>query len=100
MPRIGWNPARGKTTDYRPARVTLAMLTYVPSLSGYFETRFQALKLSLESLIVNTPEPHGLLVFDNGSCKDVVNYLVEYWKNWSAKPYSSGSSWGNRRLFR
>jgi len=74
--RIGINPARGQSTLYRPARVTVAVLTYIPSLDGYFEHRLDVLKLVLASLQAHTFLPHDLFIFDNGSCKTVVDYLV------------------------
>ena len=75
MTRIGINPARGKVSEYRPARVTVAVLTYLPDLSGYFAGRMEALKLVFASLQAHTTLPHDLLVFDNGSCSQVVAYL-------------------------
>lgn len=77
MPRVGMNPARGQPSGYQPARLTLAMLTYLPNQAGYFEQRFDVTRLSLESLIANTPEPYDLIVFDNGSCPELVDYLCE-----------------------
>jgi len=77
MPRVGMNPARGQPSGYQPNRVTLAMLTYLPNQAGYFEQRFAVTRLSLESLIANTPEPHDLIVFDNGSCAELVAYLTK-----------------------
>lgn len=75
MPRIGINPNRGQLADYRPSRITLAMLTYLPNQAGYFAERLAVTRLSLESLIANTPKPIDLLVFDNGSCPELVDYL-------------------------
>ncbi len=75
MPRIGINPNRGQVTQYKPARVTLAMLTYLPNQAGYFAERMNVTRLSLESLIANTPKPRDVLVFDNGSCREMVDYL-------------------------
>lgn len=75
MARIGMNPARGHTTDYRPARVTVAVLVYVPHLVGYFKERLEVLKLCLGSILENTDQPYDLLVFNNGSCEDVTDYL-------------------------
>jgi glycosyltransferase involved in cell wall biosynthesis len=75
MARLGINPARGKTTIYQPARVTVAVLTYIPHLDGYFRDRFQVLQLSLASLLNNTSQPFDLMVFDNGSCQQVTGYL-------------------------
>jgi glycosyltransferase involved in cell wall biosynthesis len=75
MPRIGMNPARGRMSDYKPSRVTLATITHAPDLSGYFEHRLDVMRLSLESLIANTTPACDLMVFDNGSCKPVVDSL-------------------------
>jgi glycosyltransferase involved in cell wall biosynthesis len=75
MPRTGINPSRGRKTDYTPARVTLAVLTYLPDTVAYYENRFDVTRLCLESLITNTPEPYDLLVFDNGSNQQMVEYL-------------------------
>ena len=75
MPRTGINPARGRMSDYRPSRVTLAMLTHIPDQSGYYQNRFDVMRLSLESLIAHSPPGTDVLVFDNGSCGPVVDYL-------------------------
>jgi glycosyltransferase involved in cell wall biosynthesis len=75
MARIGINPARGKVTPNRPSRTTVAVLSYIPYLSGYFEHRLEVLKLVFASIFAHTTPPYDLLVFDNGSCKTVVEYL-------------------------
>jgi len=78
MTRIGINPARGKTVNQQPARVTVAILTYIPDLSGYFENRLQILKLVFESLRTHTSIQYDLLVFDNGSCREVTDFLMSH----------------------
>ena len=75
MPRIGMNPARNHESGCLPTRVTLAVLTHVPNDAGYFEHRFESLRLCLESLIHNTQPACDLLVFDNASSPQVVDYL-------------------------
>ncbi|MBN1537172.1 MAG: glycosyltransferase family 2 protein [Anaerolineales bacterium] len=81
MARLGVNPARGKYSEYRPVRVTVVMLTYIPHLEGYFRDRFEVLKLSLASLHRNTSLPYDLFIFDNGSCPQVVDYLNQLQHN-------------------
>lgn len=76
MTRLGINPARGEKSQYRPARVSLAMITFIPHLSGYFEQRLEVLKLCLSSLIKHTSPSYDLIVFDNASCAEVTKYLV------------------------
>jgi len=80
--RIGINPARGKTSSYRPAHVTAIVITYIPSLDGYFRQRLDILKATLTSL-QRTSEPFDLLVFDNASCQPVQDYLLEMHRNGS-----------------
>src|SRR3972149_822446 len=75
MTRIGMNPARHRATTYRPARVTVAMLVYLPHRQGYFEHRLDVIKLSLASLIRHTDLEYDLLVFDNGSCEELKDFL-------------------------
>jgi len=77
MARIGINPARGKNTQARPQRVTVAMVTYIPELSGYFEHRLDVLRLSLASLAAHTSVAHDLMIFDNDSCAEAVGYLQD-----------------------
>lgn len=75
MPRIGMNPGRGKKSDYSPARVTVAVLTYNPNKLGYFENRLDVTLACLESIFVNTSAPYDLIVFDNGSDEETVSAL-------------------------
>ena len=77
MGRVGMNPARNRMSDYRPAKVTLAVLTSIPHHVGYFSGRFDVLKLCLASLVKHTEDPHDLLVFDNASCGEVKDFLRE-----------------------
>ncbi|HET7011663.1 MAG TPA: glycosyltransferase family A protein [Anaerolineales bacterium] len=75
MTRIGINPARHRASTYRPARITVGMLVYLPHLMGYFEHRLEVIKLSLATLTRHSDLPYDLLVFDNGSCEEVKVHL-------------------------
>lgn len=75
MPRIGQNPSRGKSLDFTPARTTVAVLVYEPHQAGYFENRADVTRLTIESILANTKEPFDLLVFNNGSCREVTTFL-------------------------
>ena len=75
MTRVGMNPARDRVSAYRPARVTVAVLVYIPYLSGYFQHRLEVLKLCLATILKHTIEPFDLFVFDNGSCPELKEYL-------------------------
>ncbi len=73
--RLGQNPAKSIEHVPQPAPVTVAIVTYIPFLSGYYSESLDVLKVCLESLIQNTPQPYDLLVFDNASCPEVRSYL-------------------------
>jgi hypothetical protein len=73
--RNGKSPSGAGSTEYLPERVTACILTYVPEETGYFANRLDVLRLSLHSLLTNTDRGFDLMVFDNGSCRRVVDYL-------------------------
>ncbi len=73
--RRGQNPAKFIAGVHRPARVTVAVLAYVPFLGGFFTEALDVLRACLESLWASTPAPFDLLVFDNGSCREAVDFL-------------------------
>jgi glycosyltransferase involved in cell wall biosynthesis len=73
--RVGMNPSRRQLSNYHPAQVTICVLVFIPEQIGYFAHRFDVLKLCLQSIVKHTDYPHDLLVFDNGSCPEVVEYL-------------------------
>ncbi len=77
MPRIGMNPGRGKKSAYQPARVTVAVLTYIPNQVGYFQDRLEVTRACIRSILTNTTAPYDLMVFDNGSCQEAVDMLRE-----------------------
>lgn len=76
--RVGSHPLKKKGAPLPPpAEVSVCMVTFIPFLSGYFEQSLDILRLSLESLWRNTPPPFDVLIFDNGSCAEVRQYLLE-----------------------
>jgi len=75
--RVGENPAKFGGPPPAAAPVTVALATYIPVETGYFAQSLDVLRLSLTSLLANTPRPFDLMVFDNGSCPAVVGYLSD-----------------------
>ncbi len=75
--RLGQNPAKFVDRVHKPQRITVAVLTYVPFLSGYFATYLDVVKACLNSLWEHTDLPYDLLVFDNGSCPELLDFLRE-----------------------
>lgn len=74
--RKGQNPAKFVKDVAKPERITAAMLTYIPFLSGFYAETLDVLKVSLDSMRVDAGLPFDLLVFDNGSCPEARDFLI------------------------
>lgn len=74
--RKGQNPAKFVKDVVRPERITVALLNYIPFLSGFYAETLDVLKVSLESMRKDAGLPFDLMVFDNGSCPEVREFLV------------------------
>ena len=75
--RKGQNPAKFVKDVARPERITVALLNYIPFLSGFYAETLDVLKVSLESMRKDPGLPFDLMVFDNGSCAEVRDFLVK-----------------------
>jgi len=74
--RKGQNPAKFVKDVARSERITVALLNYIPFLSGFYAETLDVLKVSLESMRKDAGQPFDLMVFDNGSCEEVRDFLV------------------------
>lgn len=75
--RKGQNPAKFVKDVARPERITVALLNYIPFLSGFYAETLDVLKVCLESMRKDAGLPFDLMVFDNGSCSEVRDFLVK-----------------------
>ncbi len=75
--RKGQNPAKFVKDVVRPQRITVALLNYIPFLSGFYAETLDVLKVSLVSMHKEAGLPFDLMVFDNGSCGEVRDFLVK-----------------------
>ena len=75
--RVGQNPAKSIDQVAQPADITVAIVTYIPYLGGYYAESLDVLKACLGSLWAHTDLPYDLLVFDNASCPEVRAYLSD-----------------------
>lgn len=98
--RVGQNPAKFVNEVARPERITVAVLAYVPFLSGFHAQSLKVLQTCLESIWTHTRMEHDLLVFDNGSGPETVEYLREMHRQgriqylWlSEKNLGKGGAW-------
>jgi glycosyltransferase involved in cell wall biosynthesis len=75
--RKGQNPAKFINQVAKPENVTVAVLNFIPFVSGFYEKMPDVLNLCLSSIWDNTDVPYDLMVFDNGSCQEVTDYLLQ-----------------------
>ncbi len=74
--RLGQNPAKFVKSVAKPARITVAVLNYIPFVSGYYAQLPKVLDVCLRSIRDGARDiEFDLMVFDNGSCPEVVDYL-------------------------
>ena len=74
--RIGQNPAKFVKTVAQPERVTVCVLNYIPLLSGYYADLLNVLQAHLHSLRTYAGIPFDLMLFDNGSCEEAQDFLI------------------------
>lgn len=74
--RVGQNPIKAIERIAPPASVTAVVISYVPFLSGYYAYSLDLLKLCIHSLRETTQDQADLMVFDNGSCAEVRDFLL------------------------
>ncbi len=98
--RKGQNPAKFIGQVAKPERITVAVLNYIPFLSGYYAQMLDVLRTCLGSIWENTDLPYDLLVFDNGSCQEAVDFLMDAQDNGkiqylllSEKNLGKGGAW-------
>lgn len=83
--RIGENPTKftRKNIDKAsipvkvPQRITACTVTYIPNFEGYYKEGLDILKMNLAALRKNTALSFDLYVFDNCSCKEATDFLIE-----------------------
>ena len=75
--RKGQNPAKFVKDVARPERITVALLNYIPFLSGFYAETLDVLKVCMESMRNDAGLPFELMVFDNGSCAEVRDFLIK-----------------------
>lgn len=74
--RKGQNPAKFVNSVVKPERITVALLNYIPFLSGFYAEALDVLNVALTSMRVDAGLPFDLMVFDNGSCAEVRDFLI------------------------
>jgi glycosyltransferase involved in cell wall biosynthesis len=98
--RIGQNPVKKMQTVAKPKRITVAILNHIPFLNGFYAEMQDVLNLCLESARKDAGLDFDLMVFDNGSCREVQESLLDRQKNGeiqylfiSEKNLGKGGAW-------
>lgn len=74
--RKGQNPAKFVNSVEKPSSITVAVLSYIPYLGGFYQDALKVLNACLVSIRKETKLEFDLMVFDNGSCKETQDYLL------------------------
>ena len=100
--RIGQNPAKYVQTVAKPERITVAVLNYIPFQSGFYAEALEVLKVCLASVRIDAGLPFDLMVFDNGSCDEVQDWLINEQRSdhiqyllLSGKNLGKGGAWNH-----
>jgi glycosyltransferase involved in cell wall biosynthesis len=99
--RAGQNPAKFLEEQPRKTeRITVAILTHIPYLHGYYAESLEVLKASLKSLRNHTELPYDLLIFDNASGIETRELLQTHYETgqiqylvFSQKNLGKGRAW-------
>lgn len=98
--RIGQNPAKFVNNVSKPANITVAVLNYIPYQQGFYAEALDVLKACLQSVHFEQKQTFDLMVFDNGSCEEVQDFLLSEFRNHtiqylilSEKNLGKGGAW-------
>lgn len=73
--RIGHNPNKDKNLDVSFYEHQVIVPVHIPNFEGYFKDSLTILKYCLESLFKTSHERTFFTIVNNGSCKEVLDYL-------------------------
>lgn len=74
--RIGSNPQKKNYKIDMLSNHRIVMVVFIPELTGYYVSMLEVLKISLKSIIMTIPSTSKITIVDNGSCKEVQDYLI------------------------
>jgi len=61
----------------QPRRITVTTIVHIPEVKDFWADSLEVLKLCFQSLHENTGQPFDLMVVDNGSCREVCEFLLQ-----------------------
>ena len=79
--REGFNPNKGKRIPQNDFYHQVIIPVHIPNLEGYFKSSLQILDYCIDSLVKTSHNQTFVSIVNNGSCKEVKNYLNELLAN-------------------
>ncbi len=80
MARIGQNPNREKPAPERISDIVLTCVTHLPNFEGYHANRLEVVQKCLTSMRNNAGGNYTVVVWDNGSCGDFLEWVEHEYK--------------------
>lgn len=77
--RVGVNPLRHSVAPVNAPDVVAAVITHLPELTGYHKERLAIVKACLNSMRDNAGIRCSILVWDNGSCEALKEWLRDHY---------------------
>lgn len=100
--RVGQNPAKFVKGVAKPERISVAVLNYIPFISGFYKDMLEVLRTCLDSIRETADLPFDLLVFDNASCQEARRFLLDEYERGriqylflSEKNLGKGGAWNS-----
>jgi hypothetical protein len=78
--RVGLNPLRNAIAPDKVPKVVAAVITHLPNQSGYHKERLAIVKACLNSMRENAGMKCAVMVWDNGSCDELKEWLVKQYR--------------------
>ena len=79
--RIGSNPNKDKELQKSEFFHQVIIPVYIPNQEGYFKDSFEIFKICLESLFKTAHSKTYITIVNNGSCKEIKEYLEVLFEN-------------------
>lgn len=77
--RVGTNPNRSAGAD-QWTDIILSVVTHLPNTEGYHSKRLEVIQLCLESMRAGAGGDYTVIIWDNGSCKELRDWLQNEYK--------------------
>lgn len=74
--RVGNNPLKN-AESHALTQLVLSVITHLPNQEGYHAGRLEVIQTCLRSMIQNAGGQYSLIVWDNGSCSELLDWIAD-----------------------